>query len=271
MDIENYIASGILEAYVLDTLTPPERVEVDDLLVKYPQLAEEVKIIEENLEILAMSTGVEPPDSLKANLFDQLEEEESTTTPSSVPKRKVVEMRPSTSRTWNYVAAAAITLTLVSSYMAYDYHGKWKNAEDAYGQLQAANQRMAEQYNQVNNRLDQLVTDIDVISNADFIRVNMTAASAGDDFSASIYWNAKTQESYLNIQNLRTLSEEQQYQLWAIVDGKPVDMGVFDFNQEGLLKMKSVANAATFAVTIEPRGGSVNPTLQDLQVIGNVG
>ena len=54
-------------------------------------------------------------------------------------------------------------------------------------------------------------------------------------------------------------------------DGKPVDMGVFDFDVKGLLKMKSVANAATFAVTIEPKGGSVNPTLEAMQVAGNVG
>ena len=67
------------------------------------------------------------------------------------------------------------------------------------------------------------------------------------------------------------LAQENQYQLWAIIDGKPVDAGVFDNNFKGLLKMKDVGTgAATFAVTIEPRGGRQTPTLETMQVAGNV-
>jgi len=47
-------------------------------------------------------------------------------------------------------------------------------------------------------------------------------------------------------------------------------MGVFDFDVEGLIKMKNIQNAAMFAVTIEPKGGSVNPTLDLMQVAGEV-
>jgi len=129
---------------------------------------------------------------------------------------------------------------------------------------------MAEQYNQVNNRLDDLVADIDIITNTDFKRVNMGAVDPTQSYAASVYWNAETDEAYLNIQQLKTLTEEQQYQLWAIVDGVPVDMGVFDFDMEGLMKMKNVQNASMFAVTIEPKGGSVNPTLDLMQVAGAV-
>jgi anti-sigma-K factor RskA len=66
--------------------------------------------------------------------------------------------------------------------------------------------------------------------------------------------------------------EAHQYQLWALVDGKPVDLGVFDSTDKtiGLKDMKSIGNAQTFAVTLEPRGGSVSPTLEKLMVIGNI-
>ncbi len=69
---------------------------------------------------------------------------------------------------------------------------------------------------------------------------------------------------------MKSLAQENQYQLWAIVDGKPVDAGVFDSTTAGLLKMKALAGAAAFAVTIEPRGGKATPSLETLQVIGNV-
>jgi len=269
VDIEKYIATGNLEAYVLDHLSSKERIEVESLLAQYPELKVELDLIESNLEALATSTAIQPPSDLKSIVLDQIEEPKNK---AGSLKREipVIPIKPETSRTWNYVAAASITLALVSSYMAYDYHNKWKTTEDAYGQLQAANQQMAEQYNQVNRRLDDLVVDIDVISNSDFAKINMAAVNEEEEFSASIYWNAKTQDAYLNIQDLKILSEDQQYQLWAIVDGKPVDMGVFDFDQQGLLKMKPVANALMFAVTIEPKGGSKNPTMEAMQVAGAV-
>jgi anti-sigma-K factor RskA len=70
---------------------------------------------------------------------------------------------------------------------------------------------------------------------------------------------------------MKALSLENQYQLWAIVDGKPIDAGVFDSNLSGLVKMKDITSgASTFAVTIEPRGGSVSPSLHTMQVVGNI-
>jgi len=88
---------------------------------------------------------------------------------------------------------------------------------------------------------------------------------------AYVYWNGSTQEVYLDIQNMKELAQENQYQLWAIIDGKPVDAGVFDGNLTGLVKMKGIGTgAAAFAVTIEPRGGKASPTLETMQVVGNV-
>jgi len=50
-----------------------------------------------------------------------------------------------------------------------------------------------------------------------------------------------------------------------------VDAGVFDGNVAGLIHMKDIAQGAvTFAVTIEPRGGKISPTLETMQVAGIV-
>jgi anti-sigma-K factor RskA len=66
--------------------------------------------------------------------------------------------------------------------------------------------------------------------------------------------------------------QEHQYQLWALVDGKPVDLGVFDSTDDrsGMKRMKSVSGAQAFAVTLEPKGGSVNPTMEQMMAIGSI-
>jgi len=75
----------------------------------------------------------------------------------------------------------------------------------------------------------------------------------------------------LSISKLKQLSDDQQYQLWTIVDGKPVDQGVFNWDDKGLIALKSATgNVAAFAVTIEPKGGSTSPTLSTMQVLGEV-
>ncbi|MFC7668646.1 anti-sigma factor [Hymenobacter humi] len=39
---------------------------------------------------------------------------------------------------------------------------------------------------------------------------------------------------------------------------------------QGLQPMKDIASAQAFAMTVEPEGGSVNPTLSTMTVVGNI-
>jgi anti-sigma-K factor RskA len=138
-------------------------------------------------------------------------------------------------------------------------------------ELIAQNQRVAQDYNRVNDRLDQIEKDLNIMNNPAFNRVVMKGTANAPGALASVYWNENTREVYLSIQDMKALAQENQYQLWAIIDGKPVDAGVFDPNFDGLLKMKAIqSGAATFAVTVEPRGGQSSPTLETMQVVGNV-
>ena len=71
---------------------------------------------------------------------------------------------------------------------------------------------------------------------------------------------------------MHPLPKGKQYQLWALVDGKPVDAGLLDMEVASTTfqKVKNVMQAQTFAITIENVGGSESPTLSTLHVLGNV-
>jgi anti-sigma-K factor RskA len=78
---------------------------------------------------------------------------------------------------------------------------------------------------------------------------------------------------YLDVQQLPPLPAGKQYQLWALDQGKPIDAGMLTAataSGKGLQQMKDIASAQTFAMTIEPTGGSVNPTLNTMTVVGNI-
>lgn len=264
MNIEEYISSGILEAYALGELSVAERTEVEKNLAVYPELKEELLRIEEAQENLLMRSAVQPRASVKENLFKKID--------GNKQGAKVVSMPASDSQIsfWKYAAAASVTIALMTSYLAYNYYNKWRSTENNLSDLIAQNQQMAQDYNTVNQRLDKIENDIKIIDNPAFTKVVMKGSPNAPDAIAHVYWNATTQDVYLSVQNMKTLAQENQYQLWAMVDGKPVDAGVFDADPTGLLKMKKMVGAGAFAVTIEPRGGRPTPSLETLQMIGSV-
>lgn len=260
MNIKEYISSGILEAYVLDELSLAERKEVEQNLVKYAELREELRLVESTLESLAQSASIAPPKELRENILSLVADTKET---------KVVQLA-GVSSAWRLAAAAAVIFGLIVSYLAVDYRDRWIRSTVALNELIDQNQQIAQNYNSVNQKLDKIQHDFSIIENAAFTKVIMNGTAQAPSAVASIYWNAATREAYMSIQNLQQISKENQFQLWALVDGKPVDMGVFDADFDGLLKMKSIANAQGFAVTIEPKGGKPAPTMETMQVLGMV-
>ncbi len=270
MNITDYISSGILEAYMLGDLSEKERHEVEQNLSLYPELRAELAVIEEAQEVLLMKAAIEPRSSLKKLIFDKIDETTDLQRSQQSPEAKLVTLQPQTTG-WKYAVAASIAIAFVSSYLAYDYRTKWMNAQNNLTELLAQNQRVAEDYNQVNQRLDKIQSDLNIIDNPAFKRVVLKGTPNAPDAMASVYWNESTSEVYVSIQEMKELTAEKQFQLWAQIDGKMVDAGVFDYNTTGLAKMKQVAKGATgFGVTIEPRGGNETPTLETIQVFGAI-
>ncbi|MEQ8364763.1 MAG: anti-sigma factor [Cyclobacteriaceae bacterium] len=258
MNTEQYISSGILEAYAIGDVSAIEKEEVEKKLKQYPELKVELELIERTMEQLAMCAAIQPKASVKVAIISQIDAADT----------KVITF--TSNSIWRYATAASIAIALFASYMAYHYYNRWEMTSVALSDLIAQNQQIAQDYNVVNEKLDKIQNDFSIIENAAFTKVVMSGTKNSPASLASVYWNSNTQEVYLSIQNLKELSEANQFQLWAIVDGKPVDAGVFDSNTEGLTRMKSISGASAFAVTIEPRGGNLSPSLETMQVMGGL-
>lgn len=265
MNIEEYISSGALEAFAAGALSDLERREVEQNLVRYPELRAELSIIEETQEKFLRHVAVQPRNAVKEKIFVNLNNQNN--------KAKVIKLSSQSTyvRFWKYAAAASVSLALVMSYLAYSYRERWINTVVNLNNLIAQHQQIAEDYGMVNNRINKIEQDLVILNDPSFTRVVLAGTGNAPEAMAYVYWNEESKEVYLSLQSMRELSQENQYQLWAIVDGQPVDAGVFDGNLAGLLKMKAIGTGVgAFAVTIEPRGGKSSPTLETMQVVGNV-
>ncbi len=260
MKAEEYISSGILEAYVLDQLSNQERVEVEQMMNEHSEIRKEVDVIEQSIEHLAVATSKEVPVELKETLKRNSTSSEISQAIEPVP----IYLK--------YAVAASVLIAITASILAFDYWNKWQVTKSRLAELVARNYQYAENLNQVNQELLDAQNSVAIMSSSDFVHVPMNGTDNSPSSFATVYWNESSTKVYLSVQEMEDLSPDQQYQLWAIIDGKPVDAGVFDSTDPSLLiEMKNVSSKpAAFAVTIEPKGGSQNPTLETMQVLGNV-
>ena len=255
---------------MLGDVSDHERKEVEANLLRYPELKEELRRIEDAQEEFLLRSAISPSPSVKSRIMDRVVLEKNAVRAPENNQTKVIPLSPDASvKWWKFATAASVSVAVISSYLAISYKGELNTTKQSLSELIAQNRQIAQDYNVVNQRLDNIENTIKVIDNPSYKRVILKGTESSPASLASVYWNENTREVYLTIQNLRELSNDQQFQLWAIADGKPVDAGVFSL-AEGLVKMKEIGEASAFAVTIEPAGGSPSPTLSSMQVIGNI-
>src|SRR3546814_3331004 len=75
MDIREYISSGILELYACNALSAEERKGVEDMILQYPEVAAELRLIEQSLEGLADKMAASPGAGVRSAILDAISED----------------------------------------------------------------------------------------------------------------------------------------------------------------------------------------------------
>lgn len=233
MNIQEYIASGIIESYVLGLASPEERVEFEQNCAQYPELVEARTAFELALEQQALAAATPPPAFIRENVLQEISQ-----------GGKVVSMKPvrgQSGRIWKYVAAASILLLTGSI--------TWNISQLNRNKTLAANLEKA------NENITGLVAEIGKLQqNPNIKMASLKGMEASPQSFATVYWDTASHDVYLLANNLPAPPSDKQYQLWALLDGKPVDLGMmeYDVRQKKLLvRMKNVGNAQAFAITLE--------------------
>tara|TARA_B100000780_G_C21068461_1_gene429782 strand:+ start:278 stop:1144 length:867 start_codon:yes stop_codon:yes gene_type:complete len=288
LDIKEYISSGIIESYVLGSASPQERQEVECMGHIYPEIQLEVRKQQLMIEEMANKLAVAPPAELKAKVMDaitQVEQElpEATQAKTESKAEKVIPIQRAEENakpTFNWAAAASIILLLgLGAY--------WYASSNQITGLKNQLAELTNKANQIETENEQLVAALSesdsAYQNAEAVNqmlashstqtVEMPGTANQPDALVRVFWNTDSRKVLMKVESLADVPAGKQYQLWAIVDGQPTDMGVFDLTAaaDSVLEIPhQVENAQAFAITLENEGGSPTPNLDALVVIGNV-
>lgn len=273
MNTSEYISSGILESYALGLCNATEAADVERMCALHPEIKAELEDIQSSLGGYAQAHAVNPPESVKASIFNkinELEKAENNIKPKE--ETKIIPLTPSSSNqnTYKYFAAASVALLGLSVIGNIVFYGKWKQANEQIIALNSEKNVLADGLKTNTVRLNNMQQSMAVMSNPDISRVMMKGVEKSPESLAVIYWNKQSKEVYVEVKKLPKLEDGKQYQLWAIVDGKPVDAGMLPLNESDstMIKMKDFESAQAFAITIEKAGGSPSPTLEQMVVMG---
>lgn len=263
MDIKAYIESGAIEAYVLGLASAEETAALELLRTQYAEVNNAIIAFEEQLENAAMAEAEIPPAFIGQQLNARLAGEFKTN-----GNGKVVEMKQSAAIKpfWKYVAAASVILLIGSAALNFYLYNRYQASDNRYTKLLAQQSTLIASNNVMNTKLNEMDETLKIITDPLMKPVSMPGVKAGENFRATVYWDTKTHDVYLLNSNLPRAPQGKQYQLWALVNGKPVDAGMM--NCPGICRMKNITKADAFAITLEDQGGSPVPHLENLYVLG---
>lgn len=285
-DAKAYIESGILELYVMGQLSMSEMQEVEVRAAISPEIKEEIEAIEIALEQYALKGAVQPRSDLFAEIEASIASEAKVNTietanpglrPAEQVQQETLPGQPvmKSLKSLQYALAACVALLIVSVVALLNAHSKLGDAKQQILSLRTEKDRYASGINVLKKANSELQTVADMVQDPNWAIVQLAGTKTSPTAKMMVYWNRKSLDVVVDKSRLKLPenNQSQQYQLWAIVAGKPVDLGVFDVKADStdmLIKMKEISKAEAFAVTLEKRGGSVNPTMENMVVFAGV-
>lgn len=262
MEAQEYIESGILELYVYGLLSEKENLEIAELAKNNTEVDQEIISIEK--AIIALSSSFSP--------FHSVENFEKIKARLELKHGKVVDMKPASN--WSqYVGwAAAVLLLLGFGYQTLEL-SKTKDVISTVGNEKNKIQRDYAFLSQQNKETEKNLGIVRDIKNTG---VTLGGQAVSPTSFAKVYWNKDTKTTYIDAAGLPDPPKGMVYQVWSLKLSPvltPTSIGLldnFEGNTQKIFAVSQTDSAEAFGITLEPAGGSLTPTMEQLYTLGKV-
>jgi anti-sigma-K factor RskA len=268
VNTQEYISSGIIESYVLGLASNAERAEFEQLAALHPEVRAAREAFELGLEQHALSNAVVPPAAVKQKVWSEIIPAAQVTGMPALSNGQAIVRSMSMLR---YMSAAAVILLVASTALNFYFYSQYRSSTAKYETLSASIEQLAKDNKVQQAKLDLYASSFRMMNDSNMAMVALKGVTNFPIGRSVVFWDKQTKDVYLQANNLPQPASDKQYQLWAIVDGVPVDAGVFDISDPyAVIKLKNIQRAQAFAITLENKGGSPAPHLEAMYVMGAV-
>lgn len=242
-------------AYALDALDPAEAAAFEGHLDSCESCRDEVRSFRDAVAVLADDAATPPPERLRTSVLSAISEvrplpplvdRDTATTVATAPVDDLADRRAARARrtpTWLVVAAAVLAVVAAG--------GLWRSVS------------LQQQLTSVTA----LAADVSaVITSPDATTVSGEVAGSG---RAAVVLSASSGKAVLVTDGVPPAPAGKTYQAWFITsDGKATSAGLVPSGDHAAVLLDgSPSGAATVGVTLEPAGGSSQPTTKPVVAI----
>ena len=245
--LQIFMASGLLDSYILGTTTLNENLEVESYIAEYPEVEAEYARLQENLEILAKAHTVEAPKYILNAIMEKISEDTPVIQMVSSPTHKRAP--------WFSIAASVAALIFAgTAFSLYEQNIS----------LTLENQVVVDEIFDLrsdiadnNNKLENVMLEFMKLNNPETEKYVLRGNSRAKNLKTVAYINAVDKTSMIDIVSLPKLPENQTYQIWAELQDRMVNLGILDESERNKLKtIPYMEDALGLSITIEQKSGS---------------
>lgn len=300
MDPKTFIESGVIERYALGQATCFEAREVEFMAEEHPGVRKALEDALVGVEALGRASAVPLSTASRSRSLAAVLERIDGTQEAGSPVHSIAPRSKADApsqragsdasgkgatqvrrlQTWTGIAAALVLLAGAAAlYLSNQNRSLLRQQAIAQTELD----RLDREADAAKAELDRTRDDMALLRDAATQRIALMPVGADQSARVDVYYNPESQQAYFDVLALSELPSDRQYQLWAIVNGVPQDMGVLPVSADAafgedldgaipdLQAFPFVEAPQAFAITIEPLGGSKVPTLDQMVVMGALG
>lgn len=231
-------------AYALDAVSGDERMDFERHLAECEACAQEVRELQDTAARLAMAAAATPPPELKSRVLDQIKNvrqlpPETTVVP--LRRRSFAQRLTTVAAAVFFVAAAGLGVVVVQQ------NNKLDDARAQAAQMQ------------------------EILQAPDAKLVTLEDTGAGGNGTMKVAVSRSMDRMLFVSGDLANPAAGKDYQLWAIVgNDPPLSMGTVDHGGDVLQDLSGFGDADQVAISVEPDGGSEEPTPDAIVMVGDL-
>lgn len=249
----------LLHAWALDAVDPAESAAVERAIREDPSLADDARALREVVGLLALDARAEPPASLRDDVLDQIARTPQESAPGAV--RRADEQVAGSSAPADVADAASsdpaeqdgvVSLTRVRARR----RDRWLAAAAVLVAAAVPTVLAVQQQQRADEAEQQLATVAEALARPGAELVAQDVTGGGRAVAV-----LSEDTSVFAARGLSALPEDEDYQLWVVLDGAATSQGVLTVAEgETSAEVEELPAGAVLAMTVEPAGGSPQPT-----------
>lgn len=254
VDKDTFLKSDLLERYLTGLTNTQESLEVENYINKFPEVKEAYNILESKLQLVAFANAEEAPTHLLGSILESLDEKPVI----------ALKAKPKKSR-FNFGIAASVAALVFAGSSMYFY----LQNQDLLNENQVIVDELYDlrsDIDQNNSKLEALAEQFSQLNNPETEKYILNGNRRAKNLKTIAYINPKEKTSMIDVVSLPTLPDNQEYQIWADLQDKQVNLGILSVRDRRLQQIPYTKDALGLSITIEQKGIKRNDNSTDTPV-----